>query len=330
MKNEEIIKMRVIATLLVVLGHSMIIYDPSWNIFLTDNSSEFFYYLKQFINILQMPIFMSISGYLFYFSIKKGKYKDVKAIIKDKFSRLIIPFVFISLFWIVPIRIFVDYKPFVESGYLKSILLVLSGKNSGHIWFLPTLFVIFVIMYKFINCSKNNIKINTIIFILCHLASYKMPNIFFVNLISRYLIFFYGGYIFAEKEIKPSFNNIFIINTLFFIILSGISVFFDLGFYVEISINIFAAFSGMYAIYYLSTKVKMNDKILFLDKNSFVIYLFHSPIIYIMYRYFANINPLLLVSLNILISISCAIILGYMLRKIKLGYLLGEDGVSIK
>ena len=86
MKKEEIVKLRVIAILLVVIGHSIIIFDPNWTIFVTKNENEFFYFLKQFINIIQMPIFIMISGYLFVKSM--SKYKNVGNLIVDKFKIL--------------------------------------------------------------------------------------------------------------------------------------------------------------------------------------------------------------------------------------------------
>lgn len=47
MRNETIEKLRFFAIIIVVLGHSIIIFDPSWAIYTSNNSSKILYVLKQ-------------------------------------------------------------------------------------------------------------------------------------------------------------------------------------------------------------------------------------------------------------------------------------------
>lgn len=72
--NTKIENLRALAIILVVLGHSIIIYDSSWSTAMgidTAVSSPLLCWLKHCINLIQMPLFFSISGFCFYFSIKK-------------------------------------------------------------------------------------------------------------------------------------------------------------------------------------------------------------------------------------------------------------------
>ena len=62
-RNSKITNMRALAILLVVLGHSIILYDSSWGLYSTDNVCGILETVKHFINVIQMPLFYSISGY---------------------------------------------------------------------------------------------------------------------------------------------------------------------------------------------------------------------------------------------------------------------------
>lgn len=69
--NPNITFLRALAIILVVFGHSIIIYDPSWGIYTPSVQSDVLRQIKSMINIVQMPLFMSLSGYLFYYTQQK-------------------------------------------------------------------------------------------------------------------------------------------------------------------------------------------------------------------------------------------------------------------
>ena len=64
-RDYRIDNLRALAILSVVLGHSIILYSPEWQIYQTTQSSALFSQIKHFINLYQMPLFFSLSGYLF-------------------------------------------------------------------------------------------------------------------------------------------------------------------------------------------------------------------------------------------------------------------------
>lgn len=55
--NSNIVTLRAIAILIVVLGHSIILYDPEWRVYEPINGCSLFQELKRVINLLQMPLF---------------------------------------------------------------------------------------------------------------------------------------------------------------------------------------------------------------------------------------------------------------------------------
>lgn len=48
---------RALAILLVVLGHSIILYSTGWDLYTTTRQAPFLSWLKRVIDILQMPLF---------------------------------------------------------------------------------------------------------------------------------------------------------------------------------------------------------------------------------------------------------------------------------
>lgn len=65
--SNQIANIRALAILLVVFGHSIILYSSSWNLYSSIHSVPLLDNIKRIIDIIQMPIFFSISGYLFFF-----------------------------------------------------------------------------------------------------------------------------------------------------------------------------------------------------------------------------------------------------------------------
>ena len=61
-----------------------------------------------------------------------------------------------------------------------------------------------------------------------------------------------------------------------------------------------------------------------ISANSFGIYLFHSPLIYITFRYLPNINPILMFIINFICLGIVVYYLTIFLRKLKLGIIIGE------
>lgn len=64
---------RAMAIFMVVLGHSIILYSSAWNLYETSVSVPFLDMLKKIIDIPQMLLFFSLSGYLFVFSHQKKR-----------------------------------------------------------------------------------------------------------------------------------------------------------------------------------------------------------------------------------------------------------------
>lgn len=317
--NYNLSALRSIAIILVVLGHSIILYDPNWGIYSPKDNCIFFEYLKSFINIIQMPLFFSLSGFLFYFSVKKYSFINI---LKKKVKRLLIPYFIICFFWMDPIKVFLDVPKYNFSlDFIKEQIM---GYNNGHLWFLYTLFAIFII-FKIIYALKivHGYKefLIFIILFLCNVFGHKL-SIF--NNVCTYAIYFYVGYIINEyyayfnKHIKA----IRILVTLLIIIYS---FFFVINFINYNLLSRFLAITFIIILYSLNLKSIANNKIMnIIGRNSYGMYLFHSPMIYITFTFWKDINPFLVFVINFCLFGTIALIISLVLKKSNFKFIIGE------
>lgn len=320
MKNLKVVNIRAIAIIIVVLGHSIILYSPYWGVYQTVNKVYIFELLKNIINIIQMPLFFSLSGYLFFKTMSKKK--SILTFIKTKFKRLIIPFIAIALFWMIPIKCLVNYPNYVNKSFLEILQLLFSLSDSGHLWYLPTLFFIFIIMFgvcKLLKIKEQDYKYFLIFLFLLVLSivSSKISINLYINNIFTYLIYFYLGFLICKYE-----NNLVKINkiaiTFITIMLMILALIFNNA-YLNLGAAILTIL--MFNVVIPAKTNKVIDKI---STNSFGIYLLHSPLIYITYTYLSNANPLLVVFINFFVFGLLAFILTDLLRKTPLKVFIGE------
>ena len=146
---------KMLTMFLVIIGHCnyYTIATPYGGIYYselvnTDDYSMTFRSLRcivAFIYSFHMPLFMALSGMLFSLSMKK----DIRflKLIKDKATRLLMPFVAVSLFLNIPIKYLSEY--WNESGNVISDIfcgqILLMGNS--HLWFVVALFWIFIGYY---------------------------------------------------------------------------------------------------------------------------------------------------------------------------------------
>lgn len=324
-KNECIINLRALAIILVVFGHSIILYSSSWNLFSTDISVACLDYVKKIIDIIQMPLFFSISGFLFYYTYKKI---NIHKLIVNKMKRLIIPFIGFALFWLLPIRLMVKY-PGYEGSIIKTILVkILYGRDNGHLWFLPTLFICFLALYVVLTFEEK-IKIsepikeliNIFLFVLIYFV-YRFGFQPYIYNFSQNLIWFYFGYLInSNMEIltkvrrKNIWGVILIFVSIIFIVMSISN---------HSNILTFISKSIVLLTLYVIIPEKSGRLIQFVDKNSFGIYLIHSPLVYITYSYIPNCDPYIIILINFVVFGCIACLLTELIRRSKLKIFIGE------
>lgn len=313
-KKENISLMKTIAILLVVLYHSIMFYSGNWftifNPKIKFNNSIF-----SIINNFQMPIFVFCSGYLFYL---KG---NKQCSIKKRFKRLIVPYIFTSILYVIPISII-----FFKYSAIQIIYKYFLGFEPSQLWFLLMMFWLYIIgciTNNKINFTKKNIFIVAII---CPIISYILSkcNILQIGTAFSYFPFyFFGGYISKQKITEKSKKAI--IYTLMVIIINLIII--KVGHKQALQYRFITKYLQLLTsclevfIFYLLTlnfKGTCNKIYRTVESNSFGIYLFHQQIIYFcLYLTRAELKPPIQITLNFTVALVLSTLLTIMLKKNK-------------
>lgn len=195
---KEIDNLYAIGMILVVLGHS---HSSDWSSF----SETFLKPLIEFIYVFHMPLFFFIAGFLFMNSTSWERL-GFGCWIAQKAQRLLTPYVVLSAFALIP-------KYYVENhslggftfGYLAKVVFIPRMGVWGHFWFLPVLFLLYMILGTSRGLLNGN-SVNSVFFIMTLISvvlyfepystqwfgfsDFKEAAVFFtVGMIMRY----YGG-----------------------------------------------------------------------------------------------------------------------------------------
>ncbi len=321
----EITNLRALAIFFVVIGHCIILYSSTWQRYTSDIKVPALDHIKAYINIIQMPLFFSISGFLYNLS----KQKSFSVFLSNKAKRLLVPWVFFTLAWTLPIRFLVRY-PGYEGLSLPYILIncTLLGKDDANAWFMPCLFICFVLSYLYDRLIKK-IHVNALA------GKLVLMFIALVMLRKEYLLIDYG-------LIRNPAKYLF-----YFQLGCLISMFWDFSkknVYTQVAgVIMFAAssalgimlFNNRTSILYVVVRILMVVSLYliipgktcriteFLSSYSLGLYLIHSPLVYITFAYFLNAHPAVVTGINLLFA-PLSILITWIFKRTALRVLIGE------
>lgn len=321
-KNYSIVNLRFLAIILVLIGHSLIIYKPDWKLYSSNvNVNDIYVYIEYFIYLFHMPLFFAISGFLFY----KKEYKiGFGEFVKKKAKRLLIPYLFVAFFWLLPIRYICKYQNYLGHSLLYNVFInIIFGKDNGHLWYLISLFIIFVFSFLIEKYIKNKYA-KTIIIIILTFSGFFLPT--YLGTAFNNIIWFYLGKSVAKYKlnIKISYRCSGILSFSLLIIYFVALNMNYLHFYKYIIFIIKYMFCFFFILFLFN--IISNKKIDIVEKisdNSLGMYLFHSPIIYISFCYYPNINPICMFVINFFIFGTISYIITIAIKKSKLKVLIG-------
>lgn len=245
-----------------------------------------------------------------------------------KAQRLIIPYIMIGICWLFPIRMLINYPYYnglsIPHIIFKSILL---GKDNGHLWFLPTLFIIttatsciFQILDK---SSAASLKVPIVFGVSIYLYHFGIASSNrYINLAEANAIWFALGLTIHYLETNKWFES--------YKKRKSISIFLILFFFVNLLKQLAPPIAATtltcmaVASIYCVIPQKANRLTEKISKNSMGIYLFHSPLVYISFTYWPNIAPIAMATINLIGFGAVAYILTNLIRTINLGWIIGE------
>lgn len=327
---------KVILMLLIVLYHSTVFFSGNWFNQKPVNSSKFFCLFSQILNSFHVYAFVLISGYIYaYLKFEKNKYLNIKFFVKNKFKRLIIPYIFISLFWVIPF-----YFYFFNVEIKKILFEYFLGTSPSQLWFLLMLFNIFIIIFfigKIVYFSYWKAFILSLVIYGFGLIGGKFfPNIYQIISSCNFLLYFIIGMLIYRNDLyilKTIHSYIYLLIFLVLwvlklyicryitneIICKIYNLIFDFFIHIEGSIMTFIIL-GRIAERLKNLKYNYENFRLynFLKKYNFIIYLLHQQIIYcVIDKLNGKVSPFILVSANFFISLFFSSIIILIFKKIK-------------
>lgn len=217
-KYVAITQLQALAILLVVLGHcagrgSV----PTW-----------YLWMHEVIYSFHMPLFMMTSGFLFVLGQERERYERYGPFILQKAKRLLLPYVTLNLVAFLPKCAMAHFaaRPISCSWTTLGHALVDPTKTVIQLyWFLPTLFVIFLVFYfvRFRKLGKIPGLLPGVLLLLIILQSLcrlKLTPLLGIQRASYFVLYFYAGGLVAHYRDK-----------IFPILHSWTALFFTVAFY---------------------------------------------------------------------------------------------------
>ena len=281
------------------------------------------------MNAFHIFAFALVSGYLFYYlKIEQVKYKEFWPFLTGKIKRLIIPYIFICIIWVIPVaEYFFHYSiPEVIGRYAL-------GTNPNQLWFLLMLFWVYIIAWPLAGAFDRKPVIGIAIVVCLYavgmVGSRIVPNYFFIWSSCEYVLFFWLGFM-IRKLPKLVAHIKWYFWLIVFLILFVLWETVDSGAIhslLEIAIHVTGSIAAFMSLSALEEHIDWN-KTWFknLSSKTMPIYLFHQQIIYFtIYWLNGKVNPYLNAGINFVASLLGSFLISTILMRWKVTrFLVGE------
>ena len=266
---------------MIILYHGFYFYaDNQWS--LGGTTIETWDRVDTFLDIIDLPMFVFISGFLYsYLFIFKGKYRNKKQFIASKAMRLLHPYIIWGLLLII-------FMPSIFS--LHNLL-----TGCGHLWFLLMLFGVFVFItpvskYLLLNSSSFWMPvIITICSVGLLFAFHFVSSHHFVlcsHAILYYMPFFILGMFSAKHQLWQKKGNkyplIILIVSLFLLILYviiGKTNIFYIDYTIRLILGTTIIIATLILLSHITISTKVSQIINHFDKIAMGIYIIHAIIL---------------------------------------------------
>ena len=315
--------------LIVVIYHCIVFWTGSW---FTKNpaiESNILSTLASWMNSFHIYGFTFVSGYLFYFlKHEKNKYSSFLPFAANKAKRLLVPYVFVSIIWVIPFAVY-----FSHLGVREIVIQYGLGTSPSQLWFLLMLFCVFIIFHPLSSFfEKHNIGGAIVVIVLYGIGlvgQMVLPNIFQVFRACAYIPLFWLGFKvrqYGSRVLRKIPILVWLASdVLLFAIAQYLSSFdgiifklMNLG--LEFVLHIVGALMAFVILQKITDKIKWKESKVFgiLSKNSMPVYLFHQQVIYIFVTWLNGlINPYLHAGINFIGAMVVSLLISSILMKFK-------------
>ncbi len=329
---------KTILILIIILYHSMLFWSGNWFVGEPKIHAPILDYCASFFSTFHTYAFTLVSGYIFaYLKYEKNKYQNFLPFVKNKAKRLLVPYLFACVCWVIPITIY-----FFNNQFIDIITKYLLGTSPSQLWFLLMLFVVFMIFWPLSDFFKNH-DIIGLIFVLglygiSLVGNRFMPNYFNIWNACSFSIYFWIG-----LKLRQKGSNLLLKIPLLVFILIAVGLFALSKFIISgdsflitilsIVVNFLLQVIGSITAFLLLQKLanafsswKTSKLFGLLTKFSMPMYLFHQQVIYFSLHILNGyVSPYLHVIINFTVSCMLSFLISFILIKFKwTRFLIGE------
>lgn len=327
---------KTVLMILVVLYHSMVFWTGTW--FTADPvfTAPFLCSFSQWLNSFHIYGFALISGYIFcYLKCEQGKYEKFIPFVKNKAKRLLLPFLFISLVWAIPVQCLL-----IPSDIWTILRKYALATAPAQLWFLVMLFDVFVMFWVLTNFFAKHDFLGALVVVGAYgvgiVGKAVLPNVFMIWTACQYLPVFWLGFKIRQygsgliRKI-PAVIYILLDILLFFVAKrlgtqNGILFkLLDLG--CSFLLNVVGALMAFAVLQKIGDKINWNNGFFrFLSKRNMVVYVLHQQVIYFCIVWLNGlINPYINAAVNFFVSLGISLLLATVLLKFRVTrFLVGE------
>lgn len=243
----------------------------------------------------------------------------------------------------IPIKLLIGFEPYVNSSFFHLIVRgILLGENNGHLWYCLFIFMAYIVSFFLFHTANKlishvwggsaDIFVYTLICIIAlilyrfgYLSEVTFPGIsIVVNRFSSNYLWFCIGLIASIMH-----NQISLSRRLFLCIKYGSIIgfcFLVICYLFGVGVGMISILIGLFGIIVLYSFIPSKPICLLMkiSRNSFGIYLFHSPLVYITFSFLPNIPPVLVLIINFIFFGSLSYFATSLLKKSKLKFVIGE------
>ena len=311
--------LKVFATFLVVIGHVTIRYNTTSYPALNTTVPQI---ITQSIYLFHMPLFMALSGAVY--KLGELKYNQFLSFVRNKAQRLIIPYFFVGLFFLIPSICLFQVQN--NSEIFKLIGNLLLGRDCRHLWYLLALFEILVAHYILTKWSKIDLAFLLVgsIIMSTFYSNYFDDGLFSINMAVRYYPYFITGALIAQRKAIPT-PCFYALSAMLIALIIKINHYAQIDILLSIILPI-----PIIVLFIVEARLVMNkytfDKTWFriILEYSFFFFLFHVPIIYIFDKVVPFVNLPVSITTTIIVAILASMFIALIIRLLHGRRFIGE------
>lgn len=324
-------RIKIIAILLVVLGHCLIMFSPDGAIAVVCGS-RLLGKLSGVIYHFHIPCFFMVSGALFCLGYQKGKYRAYGAFCRKKAVRLMVPYAFFGVVLLWPVLLICGLlSPGELFGYFGRLII---GDQVRHLWYLYALFLIFCVFCPFGDWFTKRKQGRILVFsLIVNVVSRVLPFGFLGwfqlgNVLCYQFYFLCGVFLHlnfeevlafvCEKKAVPTICFVLLLLSCFINIIAVTDVIY--------------ALAGMILVLWFASRlaeksaVAESSLLTLLNRDAYGVYLFHPLLVYLIYHIFSDVAvfPYFLALIAFALSLILSLALTELFRRAGLGFAIGE------